>query len=80
VQLLLMFYIPYFFFASYTSQNVYWMLLQLLSAATFFGAIFCFSAFCFTNMYAFLAFFSVGELLVFATQVCAYWNYLSRII
>nr|XP_011458313.1 PREDICTED: probable sphingolipid transporter spinster homolog 2 [Fragaria vesca subsp. vesca] len=41
---------------------------KLLSAATFFGAIFCFSAFCFSNMYAFLALFSVGELLVFATQ------------
>ncbi|KAJ0960167.1 hypothetical protein J5N97_002050 [Dioscorea zingiberensis] len=35
-----------------------------------FGAIFCFSAFCFSNMYAFLALFAVGELLVFATQDC----------
>ncbi|PRQ24144.1 putative major facilitator superfamily [Rosa chinensis] len=41
---------------------------KLLSAATFFGAIFCFTAFCFSNMYAFLALFAVGELLVFATQ------------
>ncbi|GMH03056.1 hypothetical protein Nepgr_004895 [Nepenthes gracilis] len=41
---------------------------KLLSVATFFGAIFCFSAFCFKSMTAFLIFFSVGELLVFATQ------------
>ncbi|KAJ6905678.1 hypothetical protein NC652_023443 [Populus alba x Populus x berolinensis] len=41
---------------------------KLLSAVTFVGAIFCFSAFCFKNMYAFLAFFAIGELLVFATQ------------
>lgn len=41
---------------------------KLLSAATFLGAIFCFSAFCFKNMYAFLALFAIGELLVFATQ------------
>ncbi|XP_041011632.1 probable sphingolipid transporter spinster homolog 2 [Juglans microcarpa x Juglans regia] len=41
---------------------------KLLSVTTFFGAIFCFSAFCFKSMYAFLAFFAVGELLVFATQ------------
>ncbi|KAJ6310331.1 hypothetical protein OIU76_015125 [Salix suchowensis] len=41
---------------------------KLLSAVTFVGAIFCFSAFCFKSMYAFLAFFAIGELLVFATQ------------
>ncbi|XP_017616299.1 probable sphingolipid transporter spinster homolog 2 isoform X2 [Gossypium arboreum] len=41
---------------------------KLLSVTTFLGAIFCFTAFCFQNMYAFLAFFSVGELLVFAIQ------------
>ncbi|XP_062177612.1 probable sphingolipid transporter spinster homolog 2 isoform X2 [Alnus glutinosa] len=41
---------------------------KLLSVATFFGAVFCFSAFCFKSMYVFLALFSVGELLVFATQ------------
>ncbi|KAK9000151.1 hypothetical protein V6N11_080657 [Hibiscus sabdariffa] len=41
---------------------------KLLSVTTFFGAIFCFTAFWFKSMYAFLAFFSVGELLVFATQ------------
>ncbi|GAB2232041.1 hypothetical protein Drorol1_Dr00011062 [Drosera rotundifolia] len=41
---------------------------KLLSGATFLGAIFCFSAFCFKSLYAFIAFFSVGELLIFATQ------------
>ncbi|KAL4581055.1 hypothetical protein LXL04_017263 [Taraxacum kok-saghyz] len=41
---------------------------KLLSTATFFGAIFCFSAFCFKNMYAFMVFFLIGEILVFATQ------------
>ncbi|PSS02760.1 Sphingolipid transporter spinster like [Actinidia chinensis var. chinensis] len=41
---------------------------KLLSAATFLGAAFCFSAFCFKSLYAFLALFSIGELLVFATQ------------
>ncbi|XVF68141.1 hypothetical protein PTKIN_Ptkin10aG0179900 [Pterospermum kingtungense] len=41
---------------------------KLLSITTFVGAIFCFTAFCFKSMYAFLALFSVGELLVFATQ------------
>lgn len=41
---------------------------KLLSAATFFGAIFCFVAFCFKSLYAFIAFFSIGEVLVFATQ------------
>ncbi|CAH9084582.1 unnamed protein product [Cuscuta epithymum] len=41
---------------------------KLLSAATFFGAIFCFAAFCFKSLYAFIALFAIGELLVFATQ------------
>ncbi|KAK1439990.1 hypothetical protein QVD17_05815 [Tagetes erecta] len=41
---------------------------KLLSTATFFGAIFCFSAFCFKNMYAFIVFFLIGEVLIFATQ------------
>ncbi|XP_012074551.2 probable sphingolipid transporter spinster homolog 2 isoform X2 [Jatropha curcas] len=41
---------------------------KLLSAATFLGAIFCFTAFCFKSMYIFLALFAIGELLVFATQ------------
>ncbi|XP_002518297.2 probable sphingolipid transporter spinster homolog 2 [Ricinus communis] len=41
---------------------------KLLSVATFLGAIFCFSAFCFKSMYVFLALFAIGELLVFATQ------------
>lgn len=43
--------------------------LQLLSTATFLGAAFCFGAFCLKSMYAFLALFAIGELLVFATQV-----------
>ncbi|XP_071697032.1 probable sphingolipid transporter spinster homolog 2 [Rutidosis leptorrhynchoides] len=41
---------------------------KLLSTTTFFGAIFCFSAFCFKNLYAFIVFFLIGEILVFATQ------------
>ncbi|KAK4424288.1 putative sphingolipid transporter spinster2 [Sesamum alatum] len=41
---------------------------KLLSFATFVGAIFCFAAFCFKSLYVFLALFSIGELLVFATQ------------
>ncbi|KAG8065334.1 hypothetical protein GUJ93_ZPchr0004g39704 [Zizania palustris] len=41
---------------------------KLLSSATFLGAIFCFGAFCFKSLYGFIPFFSVGELLVFATQ------------
>ncbi|GMJ03873.1 hypothetical protein like AT2G22730 [Hibiscus trionum] len=40
----------------------------LLSGATFLGAIFCFSAFCFRSLYGFIVLFAVGELLVFATQ------------
>ncbi|KAG6489771.1 hypothetical protein ZIOFF_051050 [Zingiber officinale] len=42
---------------------------KLLSGATFLGAIFCFSAFCFKSLYGFIAFFSIGEILVFATQI-----------
>ncbi|KAL5714812.1 hypothetical protein ACHQM5_016720 [Ranunculus cassubicifolius] len=41
---------------------------KLLSGATFLGAIFCFSAFCSRNLYGFIFLFSIGELLVFATQ------------
>ncbi|XP_022726859.1 probable sphingolipid transporter spinster homolog 1 isoform X2 [Durio zibethinus] len=41
---------------------------KLLSVTTFVGAIFCFTAFCFKSMYAFLALFSIGELLILATQ------------
>ncbi|EXB51443.1 putative sphingolipid transporter spinster-2-like protein [Morus notabilis] len=41
---------------------------KLLSATTFIGAVFCFSAFCFKSLYGFLAFFAIGELFVFATQ------------
>jgi hypothetical protein len=42
---------------------------KLLSGATFLGAIFCFGAFCFKSLYGFIPCFSVGEILVFATQV-----------
>lgn len=41
---------------------------KLLSTATLLGAVFCFAAFCFKSLYAFLAFFAIGELLIFATQ------------
>ncbi|KAG8082731.1 hypothetical protein GUJ93_ZPchr0014g47326 [Zizania palustris] len=41
---------------------------KLLSSATFLGAIFCFGAFCFKSLYGFIPLFSLGELLVFATQ------------
>lgn len=41
---------------------------KLLSGATFLGAGFCFGAFCFRNLYGFIVLFSIGELLVFATQ------------
>nr|GMD66406.1 probable sphingolipid transporter spinster homolog 2 [Ipomoea batatas] len=44
------------------------LLLQLLSIATFFGAIFCFVAFCFKSLYVYIALFAIGELLVFAVQ------------
>ncbi|XP_077214685.1 putative sphingolipid transporter spinster homolog 2 isoform X2 [Tasmannia lanceolata] len=41
---------------------------KLLSGATFLGAIFCFSAFCSKNLYGYIVLFSIGEVLVFATQ------------
>ncbi|KAF7126584.1 hypothetical protein RHSIM_Rhsim11G0145100 [Rhododendron simsii] len=41
---------------------------KLLSVATFLGAAFCFSAFCFKSLYAFLALFTLGQLFIFATQ------------
>ncbi|KAF3669842.1 putative sphingolipid transporter spinster -like protein 3 [Capsicum annuum] len=41
---------------------------KLLSAATLLGAIFCFAAFCFKSLYAFIALFAIGQMLVFATQ------------
>lgn len=41
---------------------------KLLSGATLLGAAFCFGAFCFKSLYGFIALFSIGELLVFATQ------------
>ncbi|KAJ8452913.1 hypothetical protein Cgig2_014676 [Carnegiea gigantea] len=41
---------------------------KLLAASTFFGAVFCFVAFCFKKEILFLVFFAIGELLIFATQ------------
>ncbi|KAL3538745.1 hypothetical protein ACH5RR_002111 [Cinchona calisaya] len=41
---------------------------KLLSGVTFVGAIFCFAAFCFKSLYAFMALLAIGELLIFATQ------------
>lgn len=41
---------------------------KLLSVATFLGAVCCFGAFCFKSLYGFIALFSIGEILVFATQ------------
>ncbi|XP_058758132.1 probable sphingolipid transporter spinster homolog 2 [Vicia villosa] len=41
---------------------------KLLSFTTLVGGAFCFGAFVFKSMYGFLAFFAIGELLVFATQ------------
>ncbi|KAK2383367.1 Major facilitator superfamily protein [Trifolium repens] len=41
---------------------------KLLSFTTLVGGAFCFVAFTFKSMYGFLAFFALGELLVFATQ------------
>ncbi|RDX96036.1 putative sphingolipid transporter spinster-like 2, partial [Mucuna pruriens] len=41
---------------------------KLLSTTTFIGAAFCFGAFLFRSMYGFLVLFSIGELLLFATQ------------
>ncbi|KAF2306702.1 hypothetical protein GH714_020664 [Hevea brasiliensis] len=55
----------YSYWGPKAGYNIYNM---LLSVATFLGAIFCFSAFCFKSMYVFLALFAIGELLVFATQ------------
>lgn len=44
-------------------------LVQLLSMTTLFGAIFCLAAFCFKSLIAYVIIFSIGELLIFATQV-----------
>lgn len=41
---------------------------KLLTTSTFFGAVFCFTAFCFKREILFLVFFAIGELLIFATQ------------
>ncbi|KAM0938780.1 putative major facilitator superfamily, MFS transporter superfamily [Dioscorea sansibarensis] len=41
---------------------------KLLSVSTFFGASFCLIAFWLKSLYGFIALFSIGELLIFATQ------------
>ncbi|KAI4387189.1 hypothetical protein MLD38_005038 [Melastoma candidum] len=41
---------------------------KLLSGVTLLGGVCCFAAFCMKSLYAFLALFALGELLVFATQ------------
>ncbi|KAF3786821.1 putative sphingolipid transporter spinster-like protein 2 [Nymphaea thermarum] len=41
---------------------------KLLSGATLFGAVFCFCSFLSPKLYGFVILFSIGELLVFATQ------------
>lgn len=63
------------FFKAFMSNGAWfnalkcWTYLQLLSGATFLGAVCCFGAFCFKSLYGFIALFMVGEILVFATQV-----------
>lgn len=63
------FFISSFFVCPFYARHYYLSLMQLLSATTLVGGAFCFGAFCFRSMYAFLALFAIGELLVFATQV-----------
>ncbi|AES95881.1 putative major facilitator superfamily [Medicago truncatula] len=48
---------------------------KILSGATFLGAIFCLVAFLFKGLFGFIILFSVGELLIFATQAPV--NYVS---
>ncbi|KAG4381021.1 hypothetical protein GLYMA_15G061200v4 [Glycine max] len=62
----------YSYWGPKAGYNTYHM---LLSMTTFIGAAFCFGAFLFRSMYGFLALFSIGELLVFATQeyFCIVW-------
>lgn len=43
--------------------------MQILSLSTLIGAAFCFTAFWMKSLNAFLALFSVGELVVFIPQV-----------
>nr|XP_043628329.1 probable sphingolipid transporter spinster homolog 2 [Erigeron canadensis] len=42
---------------------------KLLSATTFFGAIFCTSAFCFSNLYVFMVLYVIGEIFGLAATV-----------
>ncbi|KAI4328085.1 hypothetical protein L6164_020472 [Bauhinia variegata] len=48
---------------------------KILSGATFLGTIFCLSAFCLRSLSGFIVLFSIGELLIFATQAPV--NYIS---
>ncbi|KAI4314469.1 hypothetical protein L6164_027375 [Bauhinia variegata] len=48
---------------------------KLLSGATFLGTIMCLSAFCLRGLSGFIVLFSIGELLIFATQAPV--NYIS---
>ncbi|KAL2969047.1 hypothetical protein AAZX31_15G059100 [Glycine max] len=61
----------YSYWGPKAGYNTYHM---LLSMTTFIGAAFCFGAFLFRSMYGFLALFSIGELLVFATQVVSFYS------
>nr|XP_043628330.1 probable sphingolipid transporter spinster homolog 2 [Erigeron canadensis] len=42
---------------------------KLLSATTFFGALFCTSAFCFSNLYVFMVLYVIGEIFGLAATV-----------
>jgi hypothetical protein len=55
------------------SLSLHPLILQLLSVTTFLGAAFCFGAFLCRNVNGFLILFSIGELLVFATQVLSFY-------
>ncbi|KAM7264451.1 hypothetical protein ACFE04_002134 [Oxalis oulophora] len=41
---------------------------KLLALTSFFGAAFCFASFCLKKYYGFVALFTIGELIIFATQ------------
>jgi hypothetical protein len=55
------------------SLSLHPLILQLLSVTTFLGAAFCFGAFLCRNVNGFLVLFSIGELLVFSTQVLSFY-------
>nr|XP_043622080.1 probable sphingolipid transporter spinster homolog 2 isoform X2 [Erigeron canadensis] len=41
---------------------------KLLFTTTFFAAVFCFSAFCFSNLYVYMVLFLIGEILIFSNM------------